>query len=169
MNGAATLRWTAPELLSGVSNVEDILEGTPAGDAYSFGIIMSEVWTREQPYDDFTMSAEEVITAIADGASKGAQQGWVHANIKGNQVAPMNVQVKSAWPEATNSSGTLRPTIKDDCPEGLKQLMEQCWHPDPEQRPTFREVAQRLDTLHPTRGSMVDNLISMVRVVHERA
>ena len=41
MNGAATLRWTAPELLSGVSNVEDILEGTPAGDAYSFGIIMS--------------------------------------------------------------------------------------------------------------------------------
>ncbi|EGD73331.1 serine/threonine protein kinase [Salpingoeca rosetta] len=162
MNGASTLRWTAPELLSGVSAIDDILEGTQQGDVYSFGVMMNEVWTREQPYDDFALSMEEVIASVSASANQQALVQPLPA--RHNQVAPKPIQVKSAWtsPKDGTDGSLVRPTVAEDTPQGLKELMEQCWHPDPAQRPAFREICQRLDALHPTEGSMVDNLISML-------
>ena len=41
------LLWTAPELLSADNKA---LPGTPAGDIYSFGIILQEIISREGPF-----------------------------------------------------------------------------------------------------------------------
>ena len=38
----------------------------------------------------------------------------------------------------------LRPTIPDDCPIFLKELMEKCWHGDRHQRPSSLEIVQSL-------------------------
>uniref|UniRef100_A0A7N1A2F3 Protein kinase domain-containing protein n=1 Tax=Kalanchoe fedtschenkoi TaxID=63787 RepID=A0A7N1A2F3_KALFE len=39
---------------------------------------------------------------------------------------------------------TLRPPIPQRCDSEWKKLMEQCWSPDPEERPSFTEITNRL-------------------------
>jgi hypothetical protein len=34
-----------------------------------------------------------------------------------------------------DSDTYLTPTIPDDCPPLLREIMEKCWHKDPQQRP----------------------------------
>ncbi|XP_065178459.1 uncharacterized protein LOC135809116 [Sycon ciliatum] len=43
-----------------------------------------------------------------------------------------------------------RPTIPEDCQADLSELMQQCWHHDPEQRPTFKDIVRTLDDLQET-------------------
>lgn len=38
----------------------------------------------------------------------------------------------------------LRPRIPPDCPTEYAQLMQQCWADDPDERPGFREILERL-------------------------
>ncbi|XP_072027905.1 uncharacterized protein [Amphiura filiformis] len=38
----------------------------------------------------------------------------------------------------------LRPTIADDCPQFLKELMEQCWHEDRTERPESSDIVRRV-------------------------
>jgi hypothetical protein len=38
----------------------------------------------------------------------------------------------------------MRPSVPDDCPAGLDQLMADCWHASAARRPSFDEVARRL-------------------------
>ncbi|KAG6547115.1 hypothetical protein Mapa_011367 [Marchantia paleacea] len=40
-----------------------------------------------------------------------------------------------------------RPPIPDTCPRPLRQLMEECWAENPEKRPHFWQIVQRLDEL----------------------
>ncbi|XP_008800972.1 integrin-linked protein kinase 1-like [Phoenix dactylifera] len=45
----------------------------------------------------------------------------------------------------------MRPPFKNkskNCPPGLKELIEECWHPQPTVRPTFSEIILRLDKLY---------------------
>lgn len=63
-----TLRYTAPELLTpSTTSITDVTTGSQQGDAFSFGIIMSEVFTREQPYDDLSMSMRDIIARVRRG------------------------------------------------------------------------------------------------------
>jgi len=39
----------------------------------------------------------------------------------------------------------LTPTIPDNCPEKLRQLMEMCWQKQPEQRPSFEIICEVLE------------------------
>ncbi|XP_077227249.1 RAF-like serine/threonine-protein kinase 20 [Tasmannia lanceolata] len=41
-------------------------------------------------------------------------------------------------------NNTLRPTIPDRCDPEWRKLMEECWSPDPEARPSFTEITSRL-------------------------
>ncbi|OMO98847.1 Phox/Bem1p [Corchorus capsularis] len=42
---------------------------------------------------------------------------------------------------------TLRPPIPERCDPDWRKLMEQCWSPDPESRPSFTEITDRLRTM----------------------
>ncbi|CAN0915493.1 Probable serine/threonine-protein kinase SIS8 [Linum grandiflorum] len=39
---------------------------------------------------------------------------------------------------------TLRPSVSEDCDQEWRKLMEQCWAPNPDSRPSFTEIAYRL-------------------------
>ncbi|CAL9054295.1 unnamed protein product [Musa banksii] len=98
-----TLPWMAPELLytSGNKVSEKI-------DVYSFGIVMWEILTGEEPYAD--MHYGEVIG------------GLLH--------------------------NTLRPPVPVSCNKDWRNLMELCWAADPEQRPTFTQIANCLCSMY---------------------
>eukprot|EP00055_Hartaetosiga_balthica_P016075 m.99782 g.99782 ORF g.99782 m.99782 type:complete len:1901 (+) comp9033_c2_seq1:508-6210(+) len=156
--GWSSLRWTAPELLPGIECIEDMMEGTPSGDVYSFGIIMSEILAREQPYDDLPVDTKDIITTVSS-ANCIVSTAKNHA-----QIAPALVKVRLAWNggDGNTEEGVLRPTIPSDCEPEYRKLMTSCWHQDPTQRPMFKDILHQLDTIHPTKGSMIDNLVKML-------
>lgn len=47
------LLWTAPELLR-----EDNIQGSQAGDVFSFGIVLQEVMIRDKPYANIPLNAK---------------------------------------------------------------------------------------------------------------
>ena len=49
------LLWQAPELLKSTSSDDKDENKSKEGDIYSFGIILSEIITREDPYADYEM------------------------------------------------------------------------------------------------------------------
>ncbi|XP_020593371.1 uncharacterized protein LOC110033658 [Phalaenopsis equestris] len=94
-----TLPWMAPELLNGsTSKVSEKV------DIFSFGIVLWEILTGEEPYA--TMHYGAIIGGIVNNS--------------------------------------LRPLIPASCDPDWRRLMEQCWAPDPQQRPSFTQIANRL-------------------------
>lgn len=91
-----TLPWMAPELLNGSSN-----KVSEKVDVFSFGIVMWEILTGEEPYANMHYGA--IIGGIVNN--------------------------------------TLRPLIPASCDPEWRRLMEQCWAPDPHQRPSFTQIA----------------------------
>ncbi|CAM8956988.1 unnamed protein product [Rhodiola kirilowii] len=94
-----TLPWMAPELLNGSSN-----KVSEKVDVFSFGIVLWEILTGEEPYANMHYGA--IIGGIVNN--------------------------------------TLRPTIPSYCDPEWRNLMEQCWAPNPVARPSFSEIADRL-------------------------
>uniref|UniRef100_A0A804PT82 Protein kinase domain-containing protein n=3 Tax=Zea mays TaxID=4577 RepID=A0A804PT82_MAIZE len=97
-----TLPWMAPELLNGSSN-----KVSEKVDVFSFGIVMWEILTGEEPYANMHYGA--IIGGIVNN--------------------------------------TLRPHVPASCDPEWRRLMEQCWAPDPAQRPAFTEIAGRLRSM----------------------
>lgn len=78
---------------------------TEKADVYAFGIILWEILTRLEPYED---------------------------------KEPMQIVV-----EVVNDG--LRPVIPGACASSpLVPLMQDCWHSEPDQRPSFERVLERL-------------------------
>ena len=51
----------------------------------------------------------------------------------------------------------MRPTIPDDCPEVLADLMRRCWKKKPEERPSMKEISSiilNLDTRKQSTGTL---------------
>ncbi len=101
MTQVGTPMWMAPEIIIGKQYTEK-------ADVYAFGIILWEILTRLEPYED---------------------------------KEPMQIVV-----EVVNDH--LRPTIPDEFKASpLVPLMKDCWHAEPDQRPTFSIVVERLSRL----------------------
>ncbi|KAJ1291885.1 hypothetical protein BS78_02G350500 [Paspalum vaginatum] len=97
-----TLPWMAPEMLEMSSNMV-----STKVDVYSFGIIMWEILTGQEPY-------------------AGIHHGGVIGGILSN---------------------TLRPPVPASCDPQWRELMEQCWSNEPEQRPSFTDVVSHLRSM----------------------
>ena len=101
--------WAAPEaILSGTR--------TPETDVYAFGIILHEIFTREEPFSSAlnAMDAMEVLQAIVD------------------------TDLRPIWP------GTAL--------KGIRNVASDCWHRNPERRPTFAEVSRLLARVEASSG-----------------
>lgn len=99
-----TLPWMAPELLNGSSS-----RVSEKVDVFSFGIVLWEILTGDEPYADMHCGA--IIGGIV--------------------------------------SNTLRPPIPENCDPDWRKLMEQCWSANPDARPSFTEVTDRLRAMPP--------------------
>lgn len=101
MTQVGTPMWMAPEIISGKQYTEK-------ADVYAFGIILWEIMTRLEPYED-----KEPMQIVMD-------------------VVKVD----------------LRPDIpKEHDTNPLVPLMKDCWHRDPDHRPTFPAIVDRLEKI----------------------
>jgi len=101
MTMVGTPMWMAPEVITGKKYTEK-------ADVYAFGIILWEILTRSEPYED-----KETMQIVV---------------------------------EVVNDD--LRPTIPAQFKDSpLVPLMKDCWHPDPNMRPSFDVIVNRLEQL----------------------
>jgi len=98
-----TAVYMAPEVYEGEEYDEKC-------DVYSFGIIIWETYTRQEPFSDSrqALSVEAFCEAVCED---------------------------------------MRPEIPEDCPLSLKTLISNCWDPQPDYRPSFSEIVNRLDDI----------------------
>ena len=91
---------------------------TPKSDIYSFGVILWEI-------------AFRCITGT---------YGQPFSEFK-QIVFDFQIIIQSAKKD-------VRPTIPPNCPAAYTELINLCWHKDPDSRPTTAEVYQKLKDLH---------------------
>eukprot|EP00012_Vannella_robusta_P006723 CAMPEP_0206201394 /NCGR_PEP_ID=MMETSP0166-20121206/11513_1 /ASSEMBLY_ACC=CAM_ASM_000260 /TAXON_ID=95228 /ORGANISM="Vannella robusta, Strain DIVA3 518/3/11/1/6" /LENGTH=805 /DNA_ID=CAMNT_0053620043 /DNA_START=36 /DNA_END=2449 /DNA_ORIENTATION=- len=90
---------------------------TPKSDIYSFGVILWEM-------------AFRCITGTYEQPFSEFKQ----------IVFDFQIIIQSAKKD-------VRPTIPANCPQAYTELVNQCWHKDPDSRPTTEEVLQQLKQL----------------------
>lgn len=88
--------YAAPEVI--VST-----EYTKAGDVYSYAILLYELFTKSEPFNNLSMF--QIFRSVGNGT---------------------------------------RPEITADIPEIYKELIENCWKQEPEERLTFDQIASQL-------------------------
>ena len=62
----------------------------------------------------------------------------------------------------------LRPTITDDTPQFYRDLMQQCWHSDPTQRPTAKEITELTGKWYANRTQDIKDQIEKAEEIRER-
>eukprot|EP00178_Gracilaria_changii_P015350 TRINITY_DN429_c0_g1_i1.p2 TRINITY_DN429_c0_g1~~TRINITY_DN429_c0_g1_i1.p2 ORF type:complete len:648 (+),score=101.79 TRINITY_DN429_c0_g1_i1:407-2350(+) len=103
----------------------EVLQGQPhsfAADVYAFAITVNEMAACAVPYVDRKMPVPELHTVL---------------ETRFNEVKLRGAIVKNH----------LRPVLAHGVPEEFSNLVQQCWHPDPQQRPTFVQIISRLESL----------------------
>ncbi|KAK2163334.1 hypothetical protein LSH36_81g01000, partial [Paralvinella palmiformis] len=102
----ASVRWTAPEILQHPQSDENSDVITKACDVYSFAVVMWEMATLCDPFDD-----------ISDE----------------NEV--MQLVIAGTRPRLGKLNGMIEP---------LKDLMILCWDPNPQKRPSTKQILSQL-------------------------
>ncbi|XP_022109306.1 atrial natriuretic peptide receptor 1-like [Acanthaster planci] len=113
--------WVAPEIL------RDPLRGpTKEGDIYSVGVIMSEVVTREGPYNtDLVLVKAFVIRRVA------AHQPLARPST--------DVVEKIKYPAANGAP--FRPSVRiEDVHTTIVEMFQACWAENPQERPTANSL-----------------------------
>ncbi|GAX75256.1 hypothetical protein CEUSTIGMA_g2701.t1 [Chlamydomonas eustigma] len=108
-------RWTAPEV------IRDSQIG-PAGDVYSFAIIMWEMLTWQQPYEEM-MSVQVIFSTVSHNSR----------------------------PDVPDDDSEL-PGNPGKTLQKYKALMERCWSSEVKVRPTFKQAVDELQRLRDEEG-----------------
>ncbi|KAF7825700.1 putative serine/threonine-protein kinase SIS8 [Senna tora] len=149
-----TLPWMAPELLSGSSS-----RVSEKVDVFSFGISMWELLTGEEPYADMHCGAIIEVCAFLRSTRgwfcgilcccsvfwQASNSGFRHE--KKTKELFSKLQIVFSASQGGIVKNTLRPPIPERCDSEWRKLMEECWSPDPDSRPSFTEITGRLRTM----------------------
>ncbi|CAI9730995.1 speract receptor-like [Octopus vulgaris] len=145
------LLWTAPELLKNASDLDDIKEGTPLGDVYSFAIVTCEIITRAPPYkyELNYLSVKDILDLVGSNSKKTTRRIW--EDIGGEDMLYTRPIIKEE----------LYPTNKKTR-ELFTKMIGQCWLEKPLARPVFGTIHRMLKEIHPVKGELIDNLINLL-------
>jgi len=120
-----TLPWIAPEILRTPDAV------TEAADVYSFAIVMWELWTGKEPWENTNFHALML------------------------QLANPELKLRPPIPGAEEWDGPEGSAPPELAP-GWRILMERCWEEDPNNRPPFTQIVKDLrgmiSAIRPPRG-----------------
>jgi serine/threonine protein kinase len=120
-----TLPWIAPEILRTPDAV------TEAADVYSFAIVMWELWTGREPWENTNFHALML------------------------QLANPELKLRPPIPDAEEWDGPEGSAPPELAP-GWRNLMERCWEEDPNKRPPFTQIVKELrgmiSAIRPPRG-----------------
>jgi len=125
MTQVGTPMWMAPEIIIGKLYTEK-------ADVYAFGIILWEILTRLEPYED-KEPMQIVVEVVNEDLRPTLPPEFREAPKDGSPPDPKGIPA---------GTGTAPPNQM-----ALVALMKDCWHKDPNQRPTFQVVERRLQEM----------------------
>uniref|UniRef100_T1IL80 guanylate cyclase n=1 Tax=Strigamia maritima TaxID=126957 RepID=T1IL80_STRMM len=164
--------WTAPELLRVCLSPNDIENGTKHGDIFSFGIILTEVCSHKSAYfsELQILSIDELLRLLRnfqDVSSSGIKK--VNNKVEFSLYKVCKSCFKFLEIHNYDTSRPIRPALKHlKMPEsyserkGLLQLILETTSEEPTSRPSFSVIAKRLNSIHPLKGELIENLIFML-------
>lgn len=133
-----SVHWTAPEILNEALEIDYMLT-----DVYSFGIILWELITRQQPYFGlrYFPSFENLLGIF-----------WVNLIFSAlNSCWSFLLGTSPAAVAVAVIRDRARPPLPEDeensAPPEFIEIIAACWHQDPSVRPSFLEVMTRLSAL----------------------
>jgi tRNA A-37 threonylcarbamoyl transferase component Bud32 len=106
-------RWLAPEVMRGE-------EYTEKADIYSFGIILWELHSQQQPFSEFGIT----FFSLLEEKIKGGLRPTIH-----------------------NEVDDVRTAQSAECPTAYANLIRDCWSGEPEKRPPFIKAIRTLNHL----------------------
>lgn len=142
--------WKAPELLR---DSQPPLRGTQKADIYSFGIILYEIYGRSGPFGDENLTSAEIIDQVV-------------RPVNGVFMRPDLDMLKY-----------MSSDMDTEVPDYVMLLMQECWAEDPETRPDFTIIRNRIKPMRQgMKNNIMDQMIEMLEkystnleeVVHDR-
>merc|ERR1711916_236649 len=110
------LTWTAPEILAAGSYPQ----GTCEGDIYSYGLICTEILTREEPYADAQMEPKDIIQQVQVGSLRPT---WPKENTPG-QLTNLITTLLSRDPAARPSPSAIVSEVRAINPDRNRDVMD---------------------------------------------
>ena len=141
-----------------------------AVDVYSFGILLWAMWTGNFPYDDLPGSVYSMLKAIEDGR-RPARLFNALCGPTAVAGAAGEIDSSSGGARSTDDSEQLLPQRQQQVPDDVWLLATDCWHGNPELRPTMEEISRRLITEKWTRlaGDSAKKQAALDRIAKKEA
>lgn len=121
--------WMAPEVLMNKEYDEK-------ADVYSFGIVLWEILTAQDPWQEID-SLVELVEAVCI-------ENRVPLRLHHNIISP---SLPTQLPLCECIITQQRPVLPADLPSSLVSLVNSCWMPAPDSRPAFEDIVPRFDDI----------------------
>jgi serine/threonine protein kinase/GTPase SAR1 family protein len=144
----STWAWLAPETF----NPGETVKYTEKCDLYSFGIVLYEIYSGQDPFGEyfadprFVQSIERQLLTQEDLDNQEQLKKW---RSLGWTIRPEdNMLLERSWnvhriKDAIIREG-LRPSIPPTVPKAIREIMLACWQGDPDSRPPFTQLLRML-------------------------
>ena len=134
-----TLPWMAPELLRYPNAI------TEACDIYSFGVVMWELWTGQEPFEGMQLHA---LLHQLTGSNRlklpiPGEDSW-REHYLASITSSCNLDALDGEGREEEEAGALGPS---EPVVGYKELMLRCWREAPDERPNTSQLLEALEVM----------------------